>query len=83
MSKKERRATVEERIRAVELMEDGSLLSLWGRFLVWVGRRCFDWQKKMYREGGLAALSTKFASGPSHGVVGSADDAFACNDRGT
>ena len=62
MAKKGRRATHEERIRAVQLMESGKspdeIVEILG-----VGRSSvFEWQKK-YREGGLAALSTKFASG--------------------
>jgi transposase len=62
MAKKGRRATEEERIRAVQLMEDGYSPDLVADMLG-VGRSSvFAWQKT-YREEGLAGLSTKFASG--------------------
>jgi transposase len=62
MAKKGRRATNEERVRAVQLMEDGYSPDAVADMLG-VGRSSvFSWQKK-YREDGLAALSTKFASG--------------------
>jgi transposase len=62
VAKKGRRATEEERIRAVQLMEEGKSPELVAEILG-VGRSSvFAWQRK-YREGGLAALSTKFASG--------------------
>lgn len=62
MAKKGRRATEEERIRAVELMESGKSPEVVAEILG-VGRSSvFEWQKK-YRTDGLAALSTKFASG--------------------
>jgi transposase len=62
MAKKGRRATEEERILAVQLIESGrkidDVVDIMG-----VGRRTvLEWWQK-YREGGLAALSTKFASG--------------------
>jgi Transposase and inactivated derivatives len=62
MAKKGRRATEEERILAVQLIESGrkidEVVEIMG-----VGRRTvLEWWQK-YREGGLAALSTKFASG--------------------
>lgn len=51
MAKKGRRATEEERIRAVELMANGKSSELVAEFLG-VGRSSvFDWQKK-YRECG-------------------------------
>jgi transposase len=62
MAKKGRRATEEERVRAVELMENGKSPELVAEILGVSRSSVFDWQKK-YREGGLAALSTKFASG--------------------
>lgn len=62
MAKKGRRATDEERFRAVQLMESGKSPELVAEFLGVSRSSVFDWQKK-YREGGLAALSTKFASG--------------------
>lgn len=62
MSKKGRRAREEERIRAVQLMERDYSAEVIADILN-VGRSTvFDWQRK-YREGGLAALSTKIASG--------------------
>lgn len=62
MAKKGRRATEEERVRAVELLENGKSAEIVADILG-VGRSSlFDWQAK-YRAGGLAALSTKFASG--------------------
>ena len=62
MAKKGRRATNEERVRAVQLMEDGYSPDAVADMLG-VGRSSvFSWQKK-YRQDGLAALSTKFASG--------------------
>lgn len=62
MAKKGRRATEEERIRAVQLVEEGKSAELVAEVLG-VGRSSvFEWQRK-YRVGGLAALSTKFASG--------------------
>jgi transposase len=62
VAKKGRRATEEERIRAVQLMGDGKSPELVAEILG-VGRSSvFAWQQK-YRESGLAGLSTKFASG--------------------
>jgi transposase len=62
MAKKGRRATEEERIQAVQLIESGrkidEVVEIMG-----VGRTSvLEWWRK-YREGGLGALSTKFASG--------------------
>ena len=62
VAKKGRRATQEERIRAVQLMESGKSPELIAEMLEVSRASLFAWQK-MYREGGLAALSTKFASG--------------------
>jgi transposase len=62
MAKKGRRATEEERILAVQLIESGEKIDDVVR-IMGVGRRTvLEWWQK-YREGGLAALSTKFASG--------------------
>jgi len=62
MAKKGRRATNEERLRAVQLLERGYSADEVAVILQ-VGRSSvFAWQA-MYRAGGLAALSTKFASG--------------------
>jgi transposase len=62
VAKKGRRATEEERVMAVQLIESGrkidDVVEIMG-----VGRRTvLEWWQR-YREGGLAALSTKFASG--------------------
>ena len=62
MAKKGRRATEEERLRAVQLMEEGAAPELVAKFLGVSRSSVFEWQRK-YREGGLSALSTKFASG--------------------
>lgn len=62
MAKKGRRATEEERLRAVQLMAEGRSPELVAEILGVSRSSVFEWQKK-YREGGLAALSTKFASG--------------------
>ena len=62
MARKGRRALEEERVRAVRLMDSGKSPEEIAEIMD-VGRSTiFEWQKK-YREGGLAALSTKFASG--------------------
>jgi transposase len=62
MAKKGRRATEEERILAVQLIESGRKIDEVADIMN-VGRSTvLDWWRK-YREGGLAALSTKFASG--------------------
>lgn len=62
MARKGRRATEEERIQAVQLIESGrkidDVVEIMG-----VGRRTvLEWWEK-YRRGGLAELSAKFASG--------------------
>jgi transposase len=62
VAKRGRRATEEERIRAVQLMEDGKSPELVAEILGVSRASVFAWQRK-YRESGLAALSTKFASG--------------------
>jgi transposase len=62
VAKKGRRATVEERVRAVQLMEGGRSPDEVAEILGVSRSSVFDWQRK-YRDGGLAALSTKFASG--------------------
>jgi transposase-like protein len=57
MAKKGRRATNEERLRAVQLLENGYDVDTVADILG-VGRSSvFSWQGK-YRQGGLAALST-------------------------
>jgi transposase len=62
MAKKGRRATVDERLRAVQLYEQGKSAEEIADFLEVSKSAVWDWCRK-YREGGLAALSTKFASG--------------------
>ena len=62
VARKGRRADEEERIRAVRLMEAGKSPEQIAEILD-VGRSTVFWWQKKYREGGLAALSTKFASG--------------------
>src|SRR6266849_3845122 len=62
MAKKGRRATEEERILAVQLIESGKRIDEVVE-IMGVGRRTvLEWWEK-YRRGGLAELSTKFASG--------------------
>jgi transposase len=62
MAKKGRRATNEERFTAIQMHENGLTADRIADILD-VGRSSvFEWISK-YREGGLAALSTRFASG--------------------
>jgi transposase len=62
VAKKGRRSTNEERLRAVQLLESGYSAEAVADIFE-VGRSSvLSWQV-MYRAGGLAALSTKFASG--------------------
>jgi transposase len=62
MAKRGRRATDEERIRAVQLIESGVHYTEVARFLDVGESTVLEWMRN-YRAGGLAALSTKFASG--------------------
>lgn len=62
MAIKGRRATREERIRAVRLLANGNSPELVAEFLGVSRSSVFEWQRK-YREGGPAALSTKLAPG--------------------
>lgn len=62
MAKKGRRATEEEWIRAVGLMEGGKSAEVIAEILGVSRSAVFEWQQK-YRAGGLAALSTTCASG--------------------
>lgn len=62
MAKKGRRATEQERIRAVQMLEEGRSADDVADILQVSRSAVFDWQRK-YWNGGLAALSTKFASG--------------------
>lgn len=62
MAKKGRRATEEERILAIQLIESGRKFDDVAE-IMGVGRRTiFEWWEK-YRDSGLAGLSAKFASG--------------------
>lgn len=62
MAKKGRRATNEERLAAIQMHDNGLTADRIAEILN-VGRSSvFDWISK-YREGGLASISTKFASG--------------------
>jgi len=62
MAKKGRRATEDERIQAIQLIESGRKIDDVTE-IMGVGRRTvLEWWEK-YRRGGLAELSTKFASG--------------------
>lgn len=62
VTKKGRRSTNEERLRAVQLLENGYSAEAVADIFE-VGRSSvLSWQA-MYRAGGLAALLTKFASG--------------------
>jgi transposase len=62
MAKKGRRATNEERLAAIQMYDNGLSVDRIAEILN-VGRSSvFDWIAN-YREGGLAAISTKFASG--------------------
>ena len=62
MAKKGRRATNEERLAAIRMYENKLAADRIAEILD-VGRSSvFEWISK-YREGGLAAISTKFASG--------------------
>ncbi|MCA1681933.1 MAG: helix-turn-helix domain-containing protein [Actinobacteria bacterium] len=62
MAKKGRRATSEERLTAIQMYENGLTADQITEIMD-VGRSSvFEWISK-YRKGGLAAISTKFASG--------------------
>ena len=62
MAKKGRRATNEERLAAIRMYENGLSPDQITEIME-VGRSSlFEWIAK-YRQGGLAAISTKFASG--------------------
>jgi transposase len=62
MAKKGRRATNEERFTAVQMYENGISAEEVAQILGVSRSSVFDWVDK-YQEGGLAAISTKFASG--------------------
>ncbi len=62
MARKGRRSTNEERVNAIRLLHQGYTRAEVARILDVAESSVYDWQSK-YREGGLAALSTKIASG--------------------
>jgi transposase len=62
MARKGRRSTKEERVEAIRLLHQGYTRAEVAEILDVAESSVYDWQKK-YREGGLAALSTKIASG--------------------
>ncbi len=62
MARKGRRSSKDERIDAIRLLEQGYTKVQVARILNVTESSVYGWQKA-YREGGLAALSTKIASG--------------------
>ena len=62
MARKGRRSSKDERIDAVRLLEQGYTKAQVARIFNITESSVYGWQKS-YREGGLAALSTKIASG--------------------
>jgi transposase len=62
MARKGRRSSHEERIHAIQLLAQGHTKAEVARILGVAESSVYGWQKD-YREGGLAALSTKIASG--------------------
>src|SRR5687767_7985930 len=62
MARKGRRATSEERLTAVQMYENGISPDRISEILDVSRASVFDWIAR-YREGGLAAISTKIASG--------------------
>src|SRR5919197_942472 len=62
MAKKGRRATNEERLSAIQMYDNGLTADRIAEILDVSRSSVFEWISK-YREGGLASISTKFASG--------------------
>lgn len=62
MARKERRSSNEERIEAIRLLGQGYAKAEGANILNVAESSVYDWQSR-FREGGLAALSTKIASG--------------------
>jgi transposase len=62
MAKKGRRATNEERLAAIQMYDNGLSADRIAEIMGVSRSSVFDWIAN-YREGGLAAISTKFASG--------------------
>ena len=62
MARKGRRSTNEERINAIRLLQQGYTRAEVANILSVAESSVYEWQRK-FREGGLAELSTKIASG--------------------
>src|SRR5512142_1138596 len=62
MARKGRRSSKDERIDAIRLLEEGYTKAQVARICNVTESSVYGWQKA-YREGGLAVLSTKIASG--------------------
>lgn len=62
MARKGRRSTNEERMNAIRLLQQGYTRAKVANILDVAESSVYDWQNK-FRQGGLAALSTKIASG--------------------
>jgi len=62
MARKGRRSTNEERVNAIRMLQRGYTRAEVAEILDVAESSVYDWQSK-YREGGLAALSTKIAPG--------------------
>ena len=62
MARKGRRSSNDERLNAIRLLRQGYTKPEVANILDVAESSVYEWQKK-FREGGLAALSTKIASG--------------------
>lgn len=62
MARKGRRSSIDERLNAIRLLEQGYTRAEVANILNVAESSVYEWQSK-FREGGLAALSTKIASG--------------------
>ena len=62
MARKGRRSTNDERMNVIRLLQRGYTKSEVANILDVAESSAYEWQSK-FREGGLAALSTKIASG--------------------
>lgn len=69
MARKGRRSTNEERANAIRLLQKGYARAEVADILDVAESSVYDWQSK-FRKGGLAALSTKVASGPKRLLTG-------------
>jgi transposase len=68
MARKGRRSTNEERMNAIRMLEQGYTKTEVANILGVAESSVYEWQSK-YRAGGLAALSTKIASGRKRGLT--------------